>query len=1086
MKRILATLICLGVLASIPATAAAADDQNGPMNPGTFSALKLRLVGPAMTSGRVGDFAVNPRNPAEYYVAVCSGGVWKTVNAGTTYEPIFDKEGSYSIGCMALDPDDPNVVWVGTGENNSQRSVSYGDGVYKSIDGGRHWKNMGLKDSEHIGMIAVDPRNTDIVFVAAQGPLWRSGDDRGLYRTADGGETWTKVLDAGEHTGVSEVHMDPRDPDVMYAITYQRRRHVWTLLNGGPESGIHKSTDGGETWRKLGGGLPGGDVGRIGMDIAPSCPNTLYAIIEAADGEGFYRSTDGGENWEKRDDYVSTSPQYYQEITVDPNDPDHIWSLDTWLSHSADGGKTWERAGLTYKHVDDHAIWIDPDDSDHMLVGCDGGVYETWDMTETWNFKTNLPITQFYKVTVDNAEPFYTVYGGTQDNNSLGAHVRNMTVHGIRNSDWFITQGGDGFETQVDWKDPNIVYSQYQYGGLARYDRLNGEAVDIQPQPAWGEPAYRFNWNSPLLVSKYDNKRLYYGCQYLLRSDDRGDSWYKISLEDLSRGIDRNTLPVMGKVWSVDAVAKNRSTSFYGSLISLDESQQEDGVIYVGTDDGQICVTRDGGKQWKKYTKFGDVPDASYVGCILADLHEPGVLYATFDNHKKGDFSPYVMRSKNYGRSWKSIAGDLPARGTVHCIEQDHENPDLLFCGTEFGVYFTVDGGEHWVLLTGGFPTIAVRDIDIQRRENDLAVGTFGRGIYILDDYSPLKNLSRGWLETADAILFPVKDAWMYNERTPMGGSRKGSQGDSFYSADNPQYGAVFTYYLKDSLKSRKDARKAREKEIEESGKDLSYPAWEDLKLEDRELDPMVVLTVTDADDRIVRRLTASGSKGMHRVAWDLRDPSLRPAGRSLSDRSGPMVLPGTYKVSAASIVDGVTTPLGEPRSFDVMPLGAASVPVADRADLVAFQRDCALLQRAVTGAVRTAGETADRIEYLRSAMFNAVESLPSQAERLETIRTRLLDLRIDLEGNPTIERRSEPVPPSLSERIGRVVWGGWESTSPPTGTHRETYRVVSEIFPSVLAKLERVVQDLDVLENELEAMGAPWTPGRIPSWKAE
>ncbi|MBU1071958.1 glycosyl hydrolase, partial [bacterium] len=766
MKRILAMflLLVLGV-STVPAKEEKEDDHG--FNSGAFSALEFRLLGPSFMSGRVGDFAVNPDNPAEYYVAVCSGGVWKTVNAGTTYEPIFDGEGSYSIGCVTLDPGDPKVVWVGAGENNSQRSVSYGDGVYKSVDGGQYWENMGLKESEHIGMIVVDPRDSDVVYVAAQGPLWRAGGDRGLYRTTDGGAAWVKILDIDEDTGVSEVHLDPRDPDTLYAVSYQRRRHVWTLLNGGPGSGVHKSTDGGATWRKIQRGLPEVELGRIGLDIALSRPDVLYAIVEAAEDEsGFYRSDDAGENWRKMSDYVSTSPQYYQEIAVDPRDPDLVWSLNTWLAHTEDGGATWERASTSAKHVDDHAIWIDPADPRHILVGCDGGIYESWDRGGLWDFEANLPVTQFYKVHVDYDEPFYRVYGGTQDNNSLGAPHRTINVHGVRNSDWTITQGGDGFETQVDPTDANIVYSQYQYGGLARYDRRNGEGVDIQPQPAWGDPAYRFNWNSPLLISPHDHTRLYYGCQKLLRSDDRGSSWREIS-GDLSRQIDRNTLEIMGKIWSVDAVSKNRSTSFYGSLVSLDESPLREGLIYVGTDDGLIQVTEDGGAAWRRIDKFKGVPDRSYVGDVKASRFDAGTVFACFDNHKQGDFKPYLLRSDDYGESWKSIAGDLPERGTVHVVQQDHVNQDLLFAGTEFGAFFTVDGGAHWLQLKAGLPVIAVRDLDLQRRENDVALATFGRGIYILDDYTPLRHVSPERFEREAAILFPVRDAWLYHEATP-------------------------------------------------------------------------------------------------------------------------------------------------------------------------------------------------------------------------------------------------------------------------------------------------------------------------------
>ena len=1085
MKRTLTLLLLLALVAA-PALAKDEKEEDHGFNAGAFSALGFRLLGPSFTSGRVGDFAVNPDDPAEYYVAVCSGGVWKTTNGGITYAPIFDGEGSYSIGCLALDPGDPKVLWVGTGENNSQRSVSYGDGVYKSVDGGRNFEMMGLEDSEHVGMIAIDPRDSDVVYVAAQGPLWRAGDDRGLYRTTDGGATWEKILEVDDDTGVSEIHLDPRDPDTMYAVTYQRRRHVWTLLNGGPGSGVHKSVDGGATWRRIQRGLPGVELGRIGLDIAPSDPDVLYAIVEAALGEGgFYRSDDAGENWTRMSDHVSTSPQYYQEILVDPQDPDLVWSLNTWLMYTEDGGESWERASTSAKHVDDHAMWIDPADPRHILVGSDGGIYESWDRGAVWGFHAALPVTQFYKVHVDYDEPFYWIYGGTQDNNSLGAPHRTVNVHGVRNTDWRITQGGDGFETQVDPTDANIVYSQYQHGGLARYDRRNGEGVDIQPQPAWGDEAYRFNWNSPLLISPHDHARLYFGCQKLLRSDDMGSSWREIS-HDLSRNLDRNELEIMGKVWSVDAVSKNRSTSYYGSLISLDESTLREGLIYVGTDDGLIQVTRDGGATWTRHEKFKGVPDMSYVGDIKASRFDEATVFACFDNHKKGDFKPYLLRSEDYGKSWRSIAGDLPERGTVHAVQQDHVNPDLLFAGTEFGAFFTVDGGEHWLQLKSGLPTIAVRDLDLQRRENDVALATFGRGLYVLDDYSPLRHVSPERFENEDAILFPVRDAWLYHEATPMGGRAKGSQGDGFWQADNPPHGAVITYWLKDKSKTIAEQRREREKEAQETEKAIRYPSWEELRAEDREREPAVVLTIVDTDGKVVRRVMASNAPGLHRVTWDLHDPSLRPAGTSLGDRSGPLVSPGVYTASLARVVDEVATPLGEPQTFTCKPLGEATLPAASRREVSDFHRRCAELQRAVIGASRFADELQERIDHLRVAVFNTTSAGEDVATELRKIELRLLDLLIELEGDDTISNRSEPTPPSLSRRIGRVVWGSWESTAAPTVTHRESYTVVATHFPRVQHGLRDIDADLMEIESLLEAMGAPWTPGRTPVWRAD
>jgi len=1094
MKRTFVLCAALILLLAGPAFATREKDQDdkGPLQAATFAGLKFRSLGPALTSGRVGDFAVDPAQPWEYFVAVSSGGVWRTINNGTTFEPVFDGEGSYSIGCVALAPGNPLIVWVGTGENNSQRSVSYGDGVYKSTDGGKHWQNMGLQQSEHIGQILIHPHDPDIVYVAAQGPLWRPGGDRGLYKTTDGGKTWDLVLEISEDTGVNEVVMDPRDPDVLYATAYQRRRHTWVLIDGGPESAIYKSTDGGASWDKLSRGLPDVDLGRIGLAIPPTAPNTVYAIIEAArDESGFYRSRDGGANWEKMSDYLSSSPQYYQEIIADPVNPDRVYSLDTFLQVTEDGGRTFSRVKIDHKHVDDHAMWIDPGNTDHLLVGCDGGVYETFDRGQTWDFKANLPVTQFYKITVDNDFPFYSVYGGTQDNNTLGTKTRSTSDHGIVNSDWFITLGGDGFEPQVDPVNPDLIYSQYQYGGLARFDRRSGERIDIRPQPAADEDPHRWNWNSPLLISPHSPARLYYACQRIFRSDDRGDSWLPIS-DDLTRRLDRNRLPVMGRVWGVDTVAKNRSTSFFGNVVSLAESRLQEGLIFAGTDDGLIQVTEDGGATWTRREKFGDVPEMSYVSCLTPSWHDPDCVFAAFDNHKQGDFQPYLLESTDRGRSWRSIAGDLPERGHVHSVVQDHVNPDLLFVGTEFGVFFTLDRGRKWVQLGAGIPTIACRDLDIQRRENDLAVGTFGRGIYILDDYTPLRHLSAERL-AEEAILFPVKKTWLFMERFPLGGRGKGNQGHSYFNAPNPPHGAVFSYYLAEGLQTLAEKRHEAEKERQEKGEDVFYPDWEELRREDREEEPAVILTVTNADGNVVRRLSGPTGKGLHRVTWNLRYPSPRPASLTpwqrtapwQSEPAGPMVAPGPYTVSLAKRMHGVTTPLGEPRTFETVPLGMATLPATDLEAVLAFQLQTARLQRAVMGAVRAAGEAQNRIDHIERALLNAPDAAPSLTDRALALDERLKDLRIGLQGDPTISSRSEPTPPSVTSRVSRIIWGGWNSTSAPTGTQRESYAVAAAAFAEVLAELRQLVEvDLTALEADLEAAGGPWTPGRIPSWE--
>jgi photosystem II stability/assembly factor-like uncharacterized protein len=1083
MIRRLALLLALVLL--VPKAPAVAQGDNGTpqLNSGLLNALSMRNIGPALMSGRVSDIAVDPTNHSVWYVAMASGNLWKTENAGTTWRPIFDRYASYSVGAVTVDPKDPLTIWVGTGENNSQRSVAYGDGVYKSTNGGRSFTNVGLKDSEHIGMIRVDPRNSDVVYVAAQGPLWAPGGDRGLYKTTDGGATWDLVLEIDENTGVSEVYFETGNPDVVYAVSYQRRRHVWTLIDGGPGSGIWKSTDAGATWNKINSGLPSGDKGKIGMAVSPIRPNVLYAIVEATGNRGgFYKSENGGQNWSRQSSYVSGSPQYYNEIFADPHKFDRLYSMDTRLMGSDDGGENWYRVGERWKHVDNHALWIDPKDANHFVVGCDGGLYETFDRGANYKFFPNLPATQFYKVAVSNDEPFYYVYGGTQDNNTQGGPVRTDNVHGIRNSDWFITVGGDGFDPAVDPVEPNIVYSQWQYGGLIRFDRATGETVDIKPRESREGPPLRWNWDSALLISPHSNTRVYFAAQILFQSDDRGNTWRAIS-GDLTRNMDRNTLPVMGRIYGVDAVAKNRSTSLYGTIVALTESPLVEGLIYVGTDDGLVQVTEDGGENWREIDGIGDVPEMTYVSDLEASLHNENTVFAVFNNHKNGDFLPFVYKSTNRGGSWTNITGDLPERGSAHTIVQDHVNPNLLFVGTEFGIFATLNGGTNWIQLKGGMPTIAVRDLEIQRRENDLVAASFGRSFFVLDDYTPLRDLNTQLLQ-ADAHIFPIKTADLYIQRRSLGGGEKASQGSMFYTAPNPPFGATFTVYLKDSLKTNRAQRQEREREAAREGEDTPYPSWEALKAEDREEGPVVILTIRDQSGAVVRRLDGPTSAGMHRLTWDLRYPGVGPISMNSQGR-GPLVVPGTYTVEIHKRVDGVITELAPATPFQVEVLGTPTLPPADREALLAFQMQVGDLQRAVQGASRAAADAEEQIGFIKRAIEISPQVDVALRNEARSLEIRLMDLREALGGDPTKRRRSESAMPGIQSRISTVVFGSMSSTSAPTATQQQGYEIAASLFTEIYNDLSQLIEvDLPAFQQRLEAAGVPWTPGRgMPDW---
>ncbi len=1056
---------------------------------GVFGGLRLRSIGPASASGRVTSFAVNPENPAQYFVGVASGGVWKTVNNGITWTPVFENEGSYSIGTVTLDPKNPSTVWVGTGENNSQRSVNWGDGIYRSDDSGRSWRNLGLKDSQHIARIVIDPRDSNVVYVASQGPLWSPGGDRGVFKTTDGGKTWKNVLTISEYTGVTDIAIDPSNPDRLLAASYQRQRHQWTLIDGGPESAIYKSDDAGGSWKRIRAGLPQGDLGRIGISFSPAQPRLVYAKIEASNNQSaFYRSTDSGESWERRAAFEGT-PMYYGQIVADPKNPEKFYAADTNFRVSDDGGRTIRVLGDRNKHVDSHTIWVDPRNTDHIFVGCDGGIYESYDGGQFWQFKANLPTLQFYDVDVDYAKPFYNVYGGTQDNFSWGGPTATRNLNGIMNRDWYVTTGGDGFVSRVDPADPDTVYAESQGGGLVRYNRKTGSRINIKPIDAKGEPPLRWNWDAPLIVSPHSHLRLYFGANKLFRSDDRGNTWKAIS-PDLTAQVDRNALPVMGKIWGPDAVAKNASTAFYGNISAISESPKRDGLIFVGTDDGLIQVHDDEGAAWRK-ADLSALPQHIYVQRVLASQHDENVAYAALDNHQNGDFKPYLLKTIDRGKTWTNISAGLPQNGPVMSIAEDFVNPKLLFAGCEYGLYFSVDGGDKWIRLRGGLPTIEIRDMVIQKRESDLVLATFGRGFYVLDDYSPLRTATPETLKE-EAALFPVKNALEYVQASPIGGRGKGFQGENFFTADNPAFGATFTYYLRDALRSKTQIRRDAERAAERNNQPIHYPTDDELRAESLAEVPSIEITISDPSGKVVRKMSGPVERGIHRVAWDLRGFSAtvgsagggrggRGGGPPADDEGfggggGHFVPPGKYKVAIAKRVDGKTIALASAQTFEVVNEGAAPP--------VEFLDKVSRLQSAVSGALEAANTAKQRLAAIKRALEDSPAD-PKLMEERDALDHRLDALLLTLSGDAALRRRQENVPPSISQRANNVAQETRGLLEPPTKTQQDQYAIAAAEFEQELPKLRALVEvDLKKFEQKLDAAHVPLTPGRFPGFK--
>lgn len=1052
------------------------------------SSLKLRGIGPAVMGGRIADIAVSPTDKNTWYIAVGSGGLWKTTNRGISWKPVFDSQKSYSIGTVTIDPNNSDVIWVGTGENVSGRHVAWGDGVYKSLDGGKSWNQMGLEKSEHIGKILVDPRNSDVVFVAAEGPLWSSGGERGLYKTMDGGKTWQLTLNIDQNTGVTDIEFNPSNPDVMYAAAYQRRRQTWSLMAGGPKSGIYKSTDNGDTWRQIKTGLPSGDIGKIGLAVTQANSEIVYATIEANDSEkGFYRSLDKGESWEKRNSYISggTGPHYYQEIEASPQNPELVYQMDVFYHVTRDGGKTFDYLGTgREKHSDNHALWIDPDDGNHLISGTDGGLYESYDEGTTWRHFENLPISQFYKLGLDNSEPFYNIVGGAQDLGTLIGPSRTMNTEGVRNQDWYVPLGADGYDSVFDPENPNIVYMEIQEGTLHRLDRTTEEVINIQPQPEPNDPPERWNWDAPIQISPHNNKRIYFGSQRVWKSENQGNSWTPIS-KDLTTNTNRYELKTLdNRVWSVDDLHDTGAMSKYATLTSISESPKVEGLLYTGSDDGLVHVSEDGGQNWRK-SALPKVPERSFVNDIEASNHDANTVFAIVDAHKFGDYSAYLFMSADRGRTWKSIAGDLPSNTIVWVIKQDHVDENLLFIGTEYGIYFSPNKGTNWIKLNTGVPTISFRDLELHPRDNDLVGGTFGRGFYVLDDYSPLRDISSAIKNKANT-LFSVRDTWWYIPSVPMQAKGNPSQGTTSFAAENPPFGAVFTYYLSDVPETAKTERKNSEKALREKNANIPFPGWEQLFEESKEDEPQILLLVSDEKGNPVRWIKGAAKKGMHRANWDLRLPAPDPISLSqpafkppwAGDPEGPLAAPGNYNVALFVAHNGMLKVQGEPQKFTVKPVPSIATNT-DFKTIAEFQAKTREMLRLISSAGRTMGEASNRIRHMKAALLETPKATQKLFSDLNQLEQQLAELRKRLYGDPVRQRLNENAAPSIQSRVGHVAYGYWETTQYPTETFKRNIEIAEADFSKFRGDLSAYNKALEAYETALEKAGAPYTPGR-------
>ncbi len=809
--------------------------------------------------GRVDDFAVSERQPSTFYVGVATGGVWKTTNNGTTWEPVFDAQDVSSVGAVAVAQDNPNIVWAGTGEDNNRQSSSWGSGVYKSTDGGRTWKNMGLQESRHVGRIVIDPVDSNVVYVAATGHLWGANKERGLFKTIDGGQTWTTSLFVDDQTGASDIVMDPTNNKVLYVAMYQRQRSVWGFNGGGPGSAIYKTVDGGANWTKLTEGIPPGSLGRIGLDIYRKDPKVVLALIQHERDSGLYRSDDAGAHWTKVGN-TNPRPLYFSQIRVDPNDSRRMYVVGTRLMVSNDSGKTFNEVRIRYARggtdrprddMDAHALWIDPRDSNHLVLGSDVGVTISYDRGTTWDYVDNLPLGQFYHVGYDMETPYH-VYGGLQDNDVWTGPSAVRNRFGIANHEWTTLGIGDGFVALADPRDSHNIYAETQDGNIVRVNRETNERKSIRPQAGRGEPPLRWTWDTPMILSPHDPKTLLVAANKVFRSTDRGDSWETIS-PDLTSGADRETLSLMGVTGSEIKLSKNDGVAAWPTIVALTESPRKAGLYYAGADDGTVNVSRDAGKSWTNISaKFPGRPQATPAKRFAASVFDDAVAYAVFNNHRADDYGSYVYVTNDYGSTWKSLSSTLPGGQVANCITEDPNNPDVLYLGTESGLFVTLDRGQHWSRLQNNLPTAPIDEITIHPRDNDMLLATHGRSIWILDDITPIQRASEAVKSAAH--LFEIRPAFEFN----VSNDRANYPGDRRFWGQNPDFGAAITYYLAE--------------------------AATDLRIDIRDGNNLSIRQIGGDD------LKNGRAAGLNRTYWDLRH---QPVAAS----SGPFVLPGDYRV---------------------------------------------------------------------------------------------------------------------------------------------------------------------------------------------